>query len=255
MRVAVLSSGGKDSSYAMWWALMKGWDVALIATVRVDTDDSMMFQIDGTAIAGAQAASCGIPWLPILETQVEGVAALEKALGPFVNGSKWPRSQIWSQNDKIQAKWPTSWSCSRPSFARPSEPIQGIVSGALRSDYQKKRLDMMARRLGIHSFSPLWHMPPSIHMRNLVDAGFEVRFTSVSAEGMDSSWLNKKLDYQTLGDLEKLQNEYQINIDGEGGEFETTVLAGPWFRSLKWNVKKNWNGQRGSVKIVDVRNS
>ena len=65
MRVAVLSSGGKDSTYAVWWALMKGWDVSMIVTVRVDANDSMMFQIDGTAIAGAQAAASDIPWLPI----------------------------------------------------------------------------------------------------------------------------------------------------------------------------------------------
>lgn len=255
MRVAVLSSGGKDSTYAIWWALMKGWEVSMIVTVRVEANDSMMFQIDGTAIAGAQAAASDIPWLPVLDSNEIGVDALENALQPFVYGSKWPRSNVWSNDDAQQAKWPKQWKCKKPILARPTIPIQGIVSGALRSDYQRKRLDMMANRLGIHSFSPLWHMPSLTHMNNLVDAGFDVRFTSVSADGIDNTWLNRKLDRNAIKDLLTLELKYGINIDGEGGEFETTVLSSPWFDSLKWDIETNWNGQRGNVRILDVKNS
>ncbi|MEJ6716338.1 MAG: TIGR00289 family protein, partial [Euryarchaeota archaeon] len=32
MRVAVLSSGGKDSAAAWWWAQCRGWDVAYLVT-------------------------------------------------------------------------------------------------------------------------------------------------------------------------------------------------------------------------------
>ena len=64
-RVIVLHSGGKDSTYAAWWAQMKGWDIAACCTVLVDSDDSMMFQLPSTALAGLQAASAGIPWLPV----------------------------------------------------------------------------------------------------------------------------------------------------------------------------------------------
>ena len=255
MRVAVLSSGGKDSTYAVWWALMKGWDVAMIVTVRVDADDSMMFQIDGTAIAGAQAAASNIPWLPILEKKQEGIDTLENGLKPFVYGSNWPRSNLWSNEDAKQAKWPSNWSCKKPILARPNTPIQGIVTGALRSDYQRKRLDIMANRLGVHSFSPLWHMPALNHMNNLVDAGFDVRFTSVSAEGIDKTWINRRLDNSAIKDLLFLESKYGINIDGEGGEFETTVLSSPWFDPLEWDIETNWNGQRGNVKILDVKNS
>ncbi len=45
MRVAVLSSGGKDSAAAIWWAQCKGWDVVALVTVFVQGDDSHMFQI------------------------------------------------------------------------------------------------------------------------------------------------------------------------------------------------------------------
>jgi diphthine-ammonia ligase len=252
MRVAVLSSGGKDSTYAVWWAIMKGWDVSMIVTVRVDADDSMMFQREGTAIAGVQAAAGGIPWLPILDSNVDGVEALENGLLPFVKGSSWDRSELWSQSDYKHALWPIHWSCDLPRIARPSKPIEAIVSGALRSDYQRVRLDMMATRLGIKSFSPLWHMTPQIHMENLIQSEFDVRFTAVSAEGIDSSWLNRKLDQRCIDELNVLNIEYGINIDGEGGEFETTVLAAPWFKQLSWDVRPRWNRNRGDLEIINV---
>ena len=52
VRVAVLSSCGKDSTYASWWAIMQGWDVRALITVHVTSDDSMMFQLQNTSLAG-----------------------------------------------------------------------------------------------------------------------------------------------------------------------------------------------------------
>ena len=88
MRVLVLCSGGKDSSYATWWSMMRGWDVTGIVTVRITDSDSMMFQVPSTALAGLQAASAEIPWLPI---SIDGdedtdMQMLEQALEPVVMG-------------------------------------------------------------------------------------------------------------------------------------------------------------------------
>ena len=47
---------------------MQGWNVECLVTVHVTGADSMMFQLNGTAIAALQAASAGIPWLPVLTT-------------------------------------------------------------------------------------------------------------------------------------------------------------------------------------------
>ena len=69
MRVLALSSGGKDSCYAIWWALLRGWDVSGIITVRVTGEDSMTFQLPTVGIARLQAGAGGIPWH---EVEVEG---------------------------------------------------------------------------------------------------------------------------------------------------------------------------------------
>ena len=62
MRVAILSSGGKDSAAAWWWAMCKGWDINALVTMIVTSGDSMMFQVPGTEIVQYQAKLANIPW-------------------------------------------------------------------------------------------------------------------------------------------------------------------------------------------------
>ena len=65
MRIAVLSSGGKDSSAAWWWAMCRGWDVVAIVTVQIQDGDSHMFQVPTTDWVENQAQLAGIPWIGV----------------------------------------------------------------------------------------------------------------------------------------------------------------------------------------------
>ena len=253
VRVLVLGSGGKDSSYATWWATLRGWDVAGLVTIRVTGDDSMMFQVPSTALAGMQAASAGIPWLPI---PIEGdenteMQFLEEALEGIVHGSQKPRSPTWSSAELQDACWPDGWVWPTNLLRlRASEPIDGLVVGAIRSDYQKTRIEQMCNRLGVKSFTPLWHHDGRSHMRDLVSHGHQVMLTSVSTEGLGEEWLGRILSKEDVDELEFLSEKYRFNIDGEGGEFETAVIHAPWMKSIieiKHTV--HWTGRRGWVDI------
>jgi|TARA_B110000196_G_C20978098_1_gene581988 diphthine-ammonia ligase len=256
MRVIVLSSGGKDSCYAVWWALMKGWKVSGIVTINITGDDSMMFQVPATSIAGLQASSGGIPWLQV---NVEGdedteIEELESKLRPIINGTNSPVTpQNWT-SDEIKDICDFNVNPSQTIRKLvPGQTIDAIVTGALRSDYQKTRIEQMAQRLGIKSFCPLWHHNPLNHMRDLVHHGFELIFCSVSCDGLDQDWIGKKLDKNSLDELELLAEQNRFSIDGEGGEFETTVLNSPWMnRRISINGDTVWSGRRGHLSISDV---
>ena len=126
--------------------------------------------------------------------------------------------------------------------------IDGIVSGALRSDYQKTRLERMCEDLGIKSFTPLWHQSSDFHMSNLVANGFKVMITGVSTEGLDSDWLGCILDEDSLQKLSLIASKYRFHVDGEGGEYETLVVAGPHMTGeLKIDFVKHWDGVRGHL--------
>jgi len=253
MKVLVLSSGGKDSSYSIWWAMLQGWDVCGIVTVRVTGDDSHMFQIPATSLAGLQAASAGIPWLPVPisgESETD-IPTLERALENVIHGSRKTRSQVWSAEEKAEANWPNGWKWP-PELKRlrNSSKIDGLVTGALRSDYQKTRIEQMCARLGLKSYTPLWHHESEMHMLELVSHGHEIVVTSVSADGLDESWLGKKLTIEDVRNLVKIARKYRFHVDGEGGEFETSVTDSPWMRKgIQMQYTAHWTGRRGWVDI------
>ncbi len=218
MRVLALSSGGKDSCYAIWWALMRGWDVAGIITVRVTGDDSMMFQLPTVGIARLQADSGGIPWH---EVKLEGQEEVEMI-------------ELEQEIRRITG----------------DGGVDAIICGALRSDYQKTRVERMCERLGLHSFTPLWHHQADQHMVELADHGFDIMLTSVSAEGLGPEWVGTLLDSDALGRLRTLSTTYRFNVDGEGGEFETAVVAAPWMNgTIEMECSRHSSGVRHWLQI------
>jgi len=108
--------------------------------------------------------------------------------------------------------------------------VDGIVSGAVYSEYQKSRIDRVCREIGKKSVTPLWHENPSRLMRELIDLGFEVIIVGVYAYGFDQNWLGRRIDRSALDQLVELKKRYQISIIGEGGEYETFVLYAPYFK-------------------------
>ena len=217
MRIAVLSSGGKDSSAAWWWAMCRGWDIVSIVTVDIQDGDSHMFQVPSTQWVEQQAELAQIDWVNVSAsgTVEDEINALELALSDL--------------------------------------EIDAIVSGALRSDFQKQRLECMCQRLNIHSFTPLWHQTPIEHLRGMIEAGFEIMLTSVSCEGLNHDWLGHVLTSSSLEELHALSVQHRFNVDGEGGEYETFVLGGPiWSRSLAVEGEKHHTASRGVFEIHSV---
>jgi len=241
MRVAILSSSGKDSTYACWWAIMQGWSVEALITVHITTDDSMMFQLPNTSLACLQAASIGVPWLPILSSgqEEEEIIDLESGIrGSTDVATAYERLK----NDSQSIVFPED-------LVLQTKPLKfdALIVGALRSDYQKTRIERMCERLNLISYCPLWHHSPEEHMRSLVEHGFDVRIVSVSADGMGEEWLGKKLNHDSLQALSETSNKFRFNLDGEGGEFETIVVDAPHMvNRIEITGKTDWQGNRGT---------
>ena len=246
MKVAILASGGKDSTYAAWWAGLQGWEVVSLVTVLVRGEDSMMFQLQNSWIAGLQAYSIGTSWKPVFSDGEE-----EKEIGDL-------EMALCGKGDvtlSVENVWPEGVEVPKDlDIHKGPLEIDGIVVGALRSDYQKTRIERMCERLGVRSFCPLWHKDQFEHMESLVEHGFEVVFTSVSTEGMDERWIGSKLDEGSLKELKEASREFRFNLDGEGGEFETIVTDAPHMkRKILLDGEVVWHGSRGVLELKSCR--
>lgn len=222
MIVAVLFSGGKDSTMALYKAIEKGHEVKYVVSVISENPASYMFHVANIHITELSAESLGIP---ILKKVTKGVK--EEELEDL--------TQILEELK--------------------DNGIEGIYSGALYSEYQKSRIDKICDDLGLKSCAPLWHVDPIKYMEEIIELGFEVIITSVSAEGLDESWLGKKIDRDVLDDIIKLNEKYGIHIGFEGGEAETLVLDGPIFNKRIEIIEsqKIWEKDSGYFLIKEAK--
>jgi ABC transporter with metal-binding/Fe-S-binding domain ATP-binding protein len=129
--------------------------------------------------------------------------------------------------------------------------IDGVVSGAIASEYQRTRVEKVCDKLGIKSFSPLWHKNQELLLRDQVKAGFHIIIVGVFAEGFNETWLGRTIDSETIDELVSLQKKHGINIAGEGGEYESLVLSGPMFskRFVIDESERQWNRDSGVFQV------
>lgn len=223
MKVVSLFSGGKDSVFALWCTQMQGWDVEALITVFPGSKESWMFHFPAVKWTRLQAEAIGIP--PVV---VETKGEKENELIDLTN--------ILEQLKK-------------------SKGIEGVISGAIASEYQKTRLDHIGESLGLRSFAPLWHKNQQQIVKEEIEAGLEIIVTACSALGLDSKWLGRRLGLKELGELVKLNKRYGLNVALEGGEGETFVLNAPMFTKplLVMRSIPHWLGESGYLELEDVR--
>ena len=210
-KLGVLWSSGKDSAYAAYLMQSHNYDISCLLTMKSKNQDSYMFHTPGIEISTLQAEAMELPIL-IQETEGHEESELEDLF-------------LLLQRAKEQYH------------------INGIVTGALFSQYQRERIEKVADRAGLTVFSPLWHKNQEQEMRELLQQGFNILFTSVAAEGLDASWLGRLITERDVDKLVSLNISHGINIAGEGGEFESLVLDCPLFKRrielLETEIKKD----------------
>lgn len=214
MKSAVLFSGGKDSAYAAHLCLSWGWDVELLTLSP--SADSMMFHHPNTKWCALQAKAAGLPHQTVKVENETELIDLENALARL----------------------------------KKSRGIGGIVSGAIASEYQKQRIEIIGNNLFLPTFNPLWHKSEAV-LREMCDA-MEIIVVSVSAEGLDEKWLGRRLDGGAIDELKSMRS--RPNIFFEGGEAETFVCDAPFFKkriSIK-KAKKHFDGVRGTYEILSA---
>jgi diphthine-ammonia ligase len=211
MRVAVLATGGKDSTLALFKVLNAGHEVKYLASMIPLSEDSWMFHYPNIRLVDLFAEAVGIP---LVKAETSGVKEEEvEDLKRLIAGLD----------------------------------VDGVVSGAIASEYQKGRVERICEELSLKCISPLWHRNPLDILREIVELKFDVIITGVYAYGFNKEWLGRRIDDAAISDLIELNRKYGVSLVGEGGEYETLVLDAPLFKKrIKIiEAEKVWKGQIG----------
>ena len=221
MKVAVLFSGGKDSTMAVYAALDAKEDVRYLLSMKSRNDESYMFHVPNIHITDLLAEALDIP---IMSVETDGI-----------------------KDEELEDL--------RTAFENLKDlGVEAIYTGALYSVYQKSRIEKLGSEVGLEIISPYWHVDELEYMRKIVSLGFKIMICGVAAWGLDESWLGRIIDDETIYELVKLNEKYHVDIAFEGGEAETLAIDGPIFKKrleiLKY--KKEWHLDSGVYIIEDA---
>jgi ABC transporter with metal-binding/Fe-S-binding domain ATP-binding protein len=191
MRLASLFSGGKDSTFATYLMEQSGQEVPYLVTIVPKDPYAMLFHTLNLEAVPLHAQSMGKELVSVASSGLEDedLEALRVALAGM--------------------------------------EIDGVITGAIASDYQWDRINRVCEGMGLRCFSPLWRKDQELLLRDMVQAGVRAMIVGTFAEGLDQQWLGRIIDERTIIDLKAVSGRSGINISGEGGEYETLAFDSP----------------------------
>jgi len=192
MSWAALTSGGKDSILSCQKAIDSEKDVRYLVTACPKNRDSYMFHSANLDVVPVIANVSGIEYveIPTEGNKEEELADLEAGLAGL--------------------------------------DIEGVIAGAVASEYQAERVKTITDKLGLELFTPLWHMDTELLLRE-VALRLDARIIVTAAEGLDASFLGARFDDVLIHRLKHVAATRRINIARDGGEYESITLNAPFY--------------------------
>jgi len=220
---AVLFSGGKDSTYTIAKLESAGYQVSCLITMISENKESYMLHTPNIRMTELASRALDIP-----------------IVFGHTRGEK--EEELADIKKTVQE-------------ARKTYDFRALASGGLASEYQKSRVEGIAKASDLVSINPLWGLDQAKYLTRIVNEGYRFVITSVSAAGLDENWLGREIDDLSVRELISLSCKFGFNAALEGGEGETLVVDCPiyvngWLRII--SATKTWDGYRGFFEINEA---
>jgi len=221
MKVAILFSGGKDSHYALQYALEKGWDVEYLLSIKPTRTDCYLFHYATVEHTKEIAQILGIKH--ILETCSVADPKLEAEIVK-----------------KVVEK----------------NPVDAVILGGTGLQVtQIKSIQNALLPIGIETFASHTGLDHGSIFLDMIEKGYKIMVTQIAAEGLNEKWLGRIINENNINELFALSGKYGFHNGGDGGHFDTLVLDSPLMdQSLEIGkiTKKTEGSCVGHVEINDL---
>lgn len=219
MRLASLYSGGKDSTFSLYLMEQSGHDIPYLVNIVPEDAASWIFHTPNLSVVPLVAESMGKELVTAKSSGTE----------------EGDMEGLCSALDGLD--------------------VEGVVSGAIWSDYQWDRMNIVCGDLGLKLMAPLWRKDQDMLMDQFIDSGIRSMIVGCYAEGLGEEWLGRIIDRQAVEELKAIRARTGISIMGEGGEYESLTIDSPMHsRPLEIiSSEKDWSRQGGTMRVTSAR--
>jgi len=188
-------SGGKDCCLACYQAIASGLKIRYLANML--TEDGTHSRTHGLSneVLQFQSQAIGIPLFQSKATWDTYESEFKKMLG---------------------------------SFKR--KGVYDGVFGDIDMDEHREWIERVCRTVDITPHLPLWGKEQDEILKHFIGLGFEAVVVATKADLLGEEWLGRKIDFDFVDQLTKLQKTKNITPCGEAGEYHTLVTNGPIFQ-------------------------
>ncbi|MBI2670873.1 diphthine--ammonia ligase [Candidatus Woesearchaeota archaeon] len=203
MKVAILFSGGKDSTFAIQHALEKKWEVEYLLSIKPTRTDCFLFHYATVEHTSKIAQIIGLKHY-LLSCDFADSKRESNLIRDFV------------LEHKVEAL---------------------VLGGTGLQITQIKSLQDALHAYGIEVFAAHAEFDHDKIMEDMLEQGYKIVITQVATDG-GGKWLGKEITKENFNELKADSLKYGFHIGFEGGYMDTFVLDAPIFNK-KLNIVKS----------------
>jgi len=189
---AIASSGGKDSTFALYRAQKNGFPITHL--LHIYNPDTSRVRFHG--------------YRPSLIVEQAKVMGLKSIIMPT-------RSQEFDEDFKIALQKVKQLG------------LKGIVFGNISLGEVREFYETRVNAIELEYHDVLWKQSTKTVLRDFIKNGFKAIITSIWLKKLDRKYLGREIDEGFLIDVE---NEENVDVCGENGEYHSLVYDGPCFK-------------------------
>ena len=195
MKVAILYSGGKDSTVAIQHAKEKGWDIRYLLSVKPTRKDCFCFHYATVEHTKELAEMLGIKHILTSCSVADPVKEADIV------------KEIVSKEEKVDAV---------------------VLGGTGLQETQIGCIQKALQPLGIEAFAAHVGEDHDKLIEKMLNSGYKILISQIASDGL-KKWLGKIITKDNFDGLKKDSVKFGFHIGGEGGYWDSLILDSPIF--------------------------
>lgn len=211
---AVLWTGGKDSSLALYEAHLSGYCVRSLVTFAPTEPNFLAHPL---AFMTMQAEALAVPH------------------------HVWPVGEPFGESYQTGLRW-----------LKDTLGIETVITGDIAEvggspNWIRER----SRPVGMNVLTPLWGQERLALLQRLLSTGLKAVFSCIKTRWLTDAWVGRELDQAAIADLRALREQNGLDLCGEEGEYHTLVTDSPLFKQ-QIRIRAYAKRSRDSLVYMDI---